>query len=100
MIPAAPVPRLALAASCGCYNATYKQWLNDLSLRDAEDLFTPEPRQLPPAPSFQRATTESGTSPYFWPGQLPERAVLQRGPVALASSAPALRVLTALGRGV
>lgn len=90
-----------LAASCG-YNATYKQWFQTtFHCATQKTCFAQSHASLPhTCAQFQRATTESGTSPYFWPW-----ANCQNVPFCSAVSSSSIECtgvarLTALGRGV
>ena len=99
--PGGTGPELALAASCG-YNATYKQWFQTtFHCATQKTCFAQSHASLPhTCAQFQRATTESGTSPYFWPW-----ANCQNVPFCSAVSSSSIECtgvarLTALGRGV
>lgn len=99
--PGGTAPEPQLAASCG-YNATYKQWFQTtFHCATQKTCFAQSHQSLPhTCAQFQRATTESGTSPYFWPW-----ANCQNVPFCSAVSSASIECtgvarLTALGRGV
>lgn len=99
--PSGSQPEPQLAASCG-YNATYKQWFQTtFHCATQKTCFAQSHHSLPhTCAQFQRATTESGTSPYFWPW-----ANCQNVPFCSAVSSSSIECtgvarLTALGRGV
>lgn len=94
-----PEPRLP--ASCG-YNATYKQWFQTtFHCANQKTCFAQSHSSLShTCARFERASTASGTSPYFWPW-----ANCQNVPFCSAVSGPSIECtgvarLTALGRGV
>jgi hypothetical protein len=94
-------PEPHLPASCG-YNATYQKWFQtSFHCATQSTCFAQSHAALPhTCAQFQRATTQSGTSPYFWPW-----ANCQNVPFCSAVSSASIECtgvarLTALGRGV
>lgn len=94
-------PEPHVPASCG-YNATYQTWFQTtFHCATQQTCFAQSHSALPhTCAQFQRATTQSGTSPYFWPW-----ANCQNVPFCSAVSGSHIECtgvarLTALGRGV
>ncbi len=99
--PGGTGPEPQLPASCG-YNATYQKWFQTTFHCATQQIcFAQSHSALPhTCAQFQRATTQSGTSPYFWPW-----ANCQNVPFCSAVSSASIECtgvarLTALGRGV
>ena len=99
--PSSNGPEPRLPASCG-YNATYQTWYQTtFHCASQQSCFAQSHSSLPhTCAQFQRATSASGTSPYFWPW-----ASCQNVPFCSAVSSARIECtgvarLTALGRGV
>lgn len=99
--PGSSEPEPHLPASCG-YNATYQKWFQTtFHCATQKTCFAQSHASLPhTCAQFQRATTQSGSSPYFWPW-----ANCQNVPFCSAVSSASIECtgvarLTALGRGV